>query len=106
MMSPAACRQSRVPIRRIVWFQINSKKGKLLAGPNPDDHSKSSKRNVPSDAQGFPLTVAISGTNMHDIFSLSDSSAAHPPSFHYGPRQGRPVRLRAGKAHFSIERLT
>ncbi|WP_207309729.1 transposase, partial [Streptomyces kasugaensis] len=45
----------------------SARKGGLLTGPNPVDRSKKgSKLHVLSEAQGVPLTLAVSGANVHD----------------------------------------
>ncbi|WSY65085.1 IS5 family transposase [Streptomyces sp. NBC_00885] len=82
-------------------------KGGSLAGPNPVDRGqKGSKLHVLSDAQGVPLTVAVSGANMHDSLALKPLILGIPAiRSRRGPRRRRPVKLRANKAYFSGEHL-
>ncbi|MCZ0984555.1 IS5 family transposase [Streptomyces diastatochromogenes] len=77
---------------------VRAKRGSLT-GPN-------SKLHVLSDAQGIPLAVAVSGANMHDCLALKPLIRGIPavPS-RRGPRQRRPIKLRADKACFSAEHL-
>lgn len=58
-------------------------------GPGRGGLEKGSKLHVLSDAQGIPLAVAVSGTNMHDSLALKPrSSAAYPPSGPAGDHGG------------------
>ncbi|WP_371583849.1 transposase [Streptomyces sp. NBC_01314] len=70
-----------------------------LTGPNPVDRGKKgSKLHVLSDAQGIPLTVAVSGANMHDSLALKPLIRGIPAvRSRRGPRRRRPVKLRADK---------
>ncbi|MFJ3660062.1 transposase [Streptomyces sp. NPDC090119] len=62
---------------------------------------------VPSDAQGVPLAVAVSGANMHDSLALEPLILGIPAvRSRRGPRRRRPVKLRADKAHFPAEHLS
>ncbi|MFI2189076.1 IS5 family transposase [Streptomyces sioyaensis] len=85
---------------------VRSKRGSLT-GPNPVDRGKKgSKLHVLSDAQGVPLTVAVSGANMHDSLALEPLILGIPAiRSRRGPRRRRPVKLRADKAYFSAEHL-
>lgn len=78
-------------------------KGGSPTGPNPVDRGKKgSKLHVLSDAQGIPLAVAVSGANMHDSLALIPLIRGIPAvRSRRGPRQDRPVKLRADKAYFS-----
>lgn len=80
-------------------------KGGLLTWPNPVDRGKKgSKLHVLSDAQGVPLTVAVSGANMHDSLALKPLILGIPAiRSRRGPRRRRPAKLRADKAYFSAE---
>lgn len=61
---------------------------------------------MPSDAQGIPLAVAVSGANMHDSLALKPLIRGIPAvRSRRGPRRRRPVKLRADKAYFSAEHL-
>ncbi|MCX5402662.1 IS5 family transposase [Streptomyces sp. NBC_00335] len=85
---------------------VRAKRGSLT-GPNPVDRGKKgSKLHVLSDAQGVPLTVAVSGANMHDSLALKPLILGIPAiRSRRGPRRRRPVKLRADKAYFSAEHL-
>ncbi|WP_443080725.1 transposase [Streptomyces sp. PTD5-9] len=75
--------------------------------PNPVVRGKKcSEPHVPSQAQGIPLAVAVSGANTHDSLALKPLIRGIPavPS-RRGPRRRRPVKLRVHKAYFSAERL-
>ncbi|MYX99915.1 IS5 family transposase [Streptomyces sp. SID486] len=86
---------------------VRAGKGGSLTGPNPVDRDKKgSKLHVRSDAQGVPLTVAVSGANMHDSLALKPLILGIPAiRSRRGPRRRRPVKLRADKAYFSAEHL-
>ncbi|MFI1183353.1 IS5 family transposase [Streptomyces sp. NPDC020799] len=86
---------------------VRGKKGGSLTGPDPVGRGKKgSKLHVPSEAQGIPLAVAVSGANMHDSLALKPLIRGIPAiRSRRGPRRRRPVRLRADKAYFSAEHL-
>lgn len=72
-----------------------------VTGLNPVDRGKKcSKLHVPSDAQGIPLAVAVSGANMHDSLALRPLIRGLPAvRSRRGPRRRRPVKLLADKAY-------
>ncbi len=82
-------------------------KGGSLTGPNPVDRGKKgSKLHVLSEAQGIPLSVAVSGANMHDSLALKPLVRGIPAiRSRRGPRRRRPLKLRADKAYFSADHL-
>ncbi|MFD4973779.1 IS5 family transposase [Streptomyces sp. NPDC058424] len=86
---------------------VRAKKGGIADRANPVDRGKKgSKLHVLSDAQGIPLTLAVSGANMHDSLALKPLIRGIPAvRSRRGPRRRRPVKLRAGKAYFSAEHL-
>ncbi|MGW4390924.1 IS5 family transposase [Streptomyces sp. NPDC004685] len=86
---------------------VRANRGDRPTGPNPVDRGrKGSKLHVLSEAQGIPLAVAVSGSNMHDSLALKPPIRGIPAvRSRRGPRRRRPVRLRADKAHFSAEHL-
>ena len=58
--------------------------GKWLVGPNPTDRGKSgTKRHVLVDQKGIPLSVVITGANIHDDMKASintlDKIVVHKP---------------------------
>lgn len=60
-----------------------------------------------SEAQGIPLTVAVSGANAHDSLALIPLIQGVPAvRSRRGPRRRRPVKLRADKAYYSSHHLT
>ncbi|MFE5729580.1 IS5 family transposase [Streptomyces sp. NPDC056528] len=79
-----------------------------LTGPNPVDRGKKgSKLHVPSEAQGIPLAIAVSGANIHDSQALKTLVRAIPAvRSRRGPCRRRPGKLRADKAYFSADHLT
>src|SRR5215213_8760067 len=49
-------------------------KGGDLTGPNPTDRAKlGTKRHVLTDGRGVPLSVILSGANLHDKWSLTST---------------------------------
>ncbi|WP_079251806.1 transposase [Streptomyces sp. MP131-18] len=78
-----------------------------LTGPNPVDRGKKgSKLHVLSDAQGTPLTVGVSGANVHDPHTLRPLVGGVPAVRpRRGPRRRRPDKLWADKAYRSAEHL-
>ncbi|MFC3169587.1 IS5 family transposase [Paracoccus fontiphilus] len=75
---------------------IAAKKGGEGTGPNPTDRGRSgTKRHIVTDRRGIPLTVRLSGANVHDSRMLDPLLDAIPPI--HGKR-GRP-RHRPGKLH-------
>jgi transposase len=72
-----------------------------LTGPNPTDHGKlGSKIHVICDRNGLPLSVGISGANLHDSQALIPLMRGIPPiRSRYGPRRRRPAKLHADKGY-------
>uniref|UniRef100_A0AAU3GXF2 IS5 family transposase n=1 Tax=Streptomyces sp. NBC_01401 TaxID=2903854 RepID=A0AAU3GXF2_9ACTN len=81
--------------------------GGSLTGPNPVDRGKKgSKLHVLSEAQGLPLSVAVSGANLHGSQAFKPLILAIPAvRSRRGPRRRRPVKIRADKAYYSAEHL-
>lgn len=67
-----------------------------MTGLNPVDRGKKlSKLHVPSDAQGIPLAVAVSGANMHESLALrplirGNSRRPVPPGTSAAPTRQTP----------------
>ncbi|MEE1797558.1 IS5 family transposase [Streptomyces sp. JV176] len=76
------------------------KKGDLT-GPNPVDRGKfGSKIHLITDQTGLPLSVGISGANLHDSQALEPLVRGIPPiRSRRGPRRRRPAKLHADKAY-------
>ncbi|WP_406116004.1 IS5 family transposase [Kitasatospora purpeofusca] len=76
------------------------KKGSLT-GPNPVDRGKyGSKIHLLTERTGLPLSLAISGANLHDSQALIPLVDAIPPiRSRRGPRRRRPGKLHADKAY-------
>ncbi|MBF0860291.1 IS5 family transposase [Gluconobacter sp. LMG 31484] len=75
---------------------IAGKKGGETTGPNPTDRGRpGTKRHIVTDRQGIPLTVLLSGANVHDSRMLEPLLDALPP---IQGKNGRP-RRRPGKLH-------
>ncbi|WP_433406603.1 IS5 family transposase [Streptomyces sp. CA-146814] len=76
------------------------KKGDLT-GPNPVDRGKfGSKIHLITDRAGLPLSVGISGANLHDSQALEPLVRGIPPiRSRRGPRRRRPAKLYADKAY-------
>lgn len=71
-------------------------KGGEVTGPNPTDRGRpGTRRHIVTDRRGIPLTVRLSGANVHDSRMIEPMLDAIPPI--YGKR-GRP-RHRPGKLH-------
>ncbi|GAA2439002.1 hypothetical protein GCM10010405_22930 [Streptomyces macrosporus] len=64
-------------------------------GPNPTDRGKSgSKIHLICDRTGLPLSLSISGANLHDSQALEPLVRGIPPiRSPRGPRRRRPARL-------------
>ncbi|WSE11849.1 IS5 family transposase (plasmid) [Streptomyces sp. NBC_01445] len=76
------------------------KKGDLT-GPNPVDRGKyGSKIHLITERTGLPLSVGISGANLHDSQALEPLVRGIPPiRSRRGPRRRRPAKLHADKAY-------
>ena len=72
-----------------------------LTGPNPVDRGKyGSKIHLITERTGLPLSVGISGANLHDSQALEPLVRGIPPiRSRRGPRRRRPAKLHADKAY-------
>ncbi|WP_435852309.1 IS5 family transposase [Streptomyces massasporeus] len=72
-----------------------------LTGPNPTDRGKpGSKIHLITDRNGVPLSLGISGANMHDSLGLEPLVRGIPPiRSRRGPRRRRPAKLHADKGY-------
>ncbi|WTT40445.1 IS5 family transposase [Kitasatospora sp. NBC_00085] len=72
-----------------------------LTGPNPVDRGKyGSKIHLLTERTGLPLSLAISGANVHDSQALVPLVDAIPPiRSQRGPRRRRPGKLHGDKAY-------
>ncbi|MFF2570983.1 IS5 family transposase [Streptomyces sp. NPDC058084] len=72
-----------------------------LTGPNPTDRGKlGSKIHLVTDRNGLPLSLGISGANMHDSRGLIPLVRGIPPiRSSRGPRRRRPAKLHADKGY-------
>lgn len=77
-----------------------SKRGPLT-GPNPTDRGKNgSKIHLITDRNGLPLSLGISGANMHDSLGLEPLVRGIPPiRSRRGPRRRRPAKLHGDKGY-------
>ncbi|MFF9788516.1 IS5 family transposase [Streptomyces nigrescens] len=75
--------------------------GGPLTGPSPTDRGKSgSKIHLITDRNGLPLSLGISGANMHDSLRLKPLARGIPPvRSRRDPRRRRPVMLHADKGY-------
>ncbi|MGW2689881.1 IS5 family transposase [Streptomyces sp. NPDC001414] len=80
---------------------LRAAKGGHLTGPNPTDRGKpGSKIHLITDRNGLPLSVGISGANMHDSQGLEPLVRGIPPvRSRRGPRRRKPVKLHADKGY-------
>lgn len=78
-----------------------SKKGGETTGPNPTDRGRpGTKRHIVTDRQGIPLTVLLSGANVHDSRMLEPLLDALPPiQGKTGRPRRRPEKLHADKGY-------
>jgi hypothetical protein len=74
-----------------------------LTGPNPVDRGKNgSKILLLTERTGLPISVGISGANLHDSHALEPLVGWIPPiRSRRGPRRRRPAKLRAEKGYDS-----
>lgn len=72
-----------------------------LSGPNPTDRGKLGSRiHVICDRDGLPISVGVSGANLHDSQALIPLMRGIPPiRSRYGPRRRRPAKLHADKGY-------
>ncbi|GGP56702.1 hypothetical protein GCM10010278_37290 [Streptomyces melanogenes] len=75
-----------------------------LTGPNPVDRGKfGSKIHLITERTGLPLSVGISGANVHDSHALEPLVRGIPPiRSRRGPRRRRPAKLRGDKAPHAV----
>ncbi|MFJ3971217.1 IS5 family transposase [Streptomyces parvus] len=80
---------------------LRAAKGGPLTGPNPTDRGKlGSKIHLITDRNGLPLSLGISGANMHDSQGLKPLVRGIPPiRSPRGPRRRRPGKLHADKGY-------
>jgi IS5 family transposase len=72
-----------------------------LTGPDPTDRGKNgSKIHLITDRNGLPLSLGISGANMHDSLGLKPLVHGIPPiRSRRGPPRRRPAKLHADKGY-------
>lgn len=72
-----------------------------LTGPNPVDRGKKgSKIHLITERTGLPLSVGISGANLHDSQALQPLVRGIPPiRSRRGPRRRKPAKLHADKGY-------
>ncbi|MFG2816421.1 IS5 family transposase [Streptomyces sp. NPDC048410] len=72
-----------------------------LTGPNPVGRGKmGSKIHLITERSGLPLSLCISGANLHDSQALIPLVKGIPPiRSRYGPRRRRPAKLHADKGY-------
>lgn len=72
-----------------------------MTGPNPTDRGKlGSKIHLVTDRNGLPLSLGISGANIHDSQGLDPLVRGIPPiRSRRGPRRRRPAKLHADKGY-------
>lgn len=77
-----------------------------MTGPNPTDPGKSgSKIHLITDRNGLPLSLGISGANMHDSLGLQPLVQGIPPiRSRRGPRRRRPAKLHADRGYPHLRR--
>ncbi|MFD9474583.1 IS5 family transposase [Streptomyces goshikiensis] len=80
---------------------MRAAKGGPLTGPNPTDRGKlGSKIHLLTDRNGLPLSLGISGANMHDSQGLEPLVRGIPPiRSRRGPRRRRPAKLHGDKGY-------
>ncbi|EFL37297.1 IS4 family transposase [Streptomyces griseoflavus Tu4000] len=89
-----------VPLRDRLGEYAGPEKGDLT-GPNPVDRGKyGSKIHLITERTGLPLSVGISGANLHDSQALIPLVKGIPPiRSRRGPRRRRPAKLHADKGY-------
>ncbi|WP_372478663.1 IS5 family transposase [Streptomyces echinatus] len=72
-----------------------------LTGPNPTDRGKSgSKIHLIVDRNGLPLSIGVSGANVHDSQAFEPLVRGIPPiRSRRGPRRRRPAKLHGDKGY-------
>ena len=89
-----------VPLCDRLGEHAGSERGELT-GPNPVDRGKKgSKIHLITERTGLPLSVGISGANLHDSQALEPLVRGIPPiRSRRGPRRRRPAKLHADKGY-------
>lgn len=89
-----------VPLRDRLGEHAGPEKGDLT-GPNPVDRGKyGSKIHLVTERTGLPLSVGISGANLHDSQALIPLVKGIPPiRSRRGRRRRRPAKLHADKGY-------
>nr|WP_234342183.1 IS5 family transposase [Streptomyces leeuwenhoekii] len=76
---------------------VRAAKGGPLTGPNPTDRGKpGSKIHLITNRNGVPLSLGISGANLHDSLGLQPLVRGIPP---IRSRRRRPAKLHADKGY-------
>ncbi|MFF9819554.1 IS5 family transposase [Streptomyces sp. NPDC014006] len=71
-----------------------------LTGPNPVDRGKYGSKNLITERTGLPLSIGISGTNVHDSQALIPLVQGIPPiRSRRGRRRRRPGKLHGDKGY-------
>ncbi|MDF3142988.1 MULTISPECIES: IS5 family transposase [unclassified Streptomyces] len=93
-------RAGLVPVRNRLGQCPGSLRGPLT-GPNPTDRGQlGSKIHVICDRNGLPISVGISGADLHDSQALIPLMRGIPPiRSRYGPRRRRPAKLHPDKGY-------
>ncbi|MET7389434.1 IS5 family transposase [Streptomyces sp. NPDC005534] len=80
---------------------VRAGKGGLLTGPNPTDRGKlGSKIHLITDRNGLPLSLGISGANLHDSQGLEPLIRGIPPiRSRRGPRRRKATKLHGDKGY-------
>ncbi|MFC7795763.1 IS5 family transposase [Streptomyces cinereoruber] len=80
---------------------VRALKGGKLTGPNPVDRGKKgSKIHLITERTGLPISVGISGANLHDSQTLEPMVRGIPLiRSRRGPRRRRPAKLHADKGY-------
>ena len=88
------------PLRHRLGEHEGHEKGDLT-GPNPVDRGKyGSKIHLVTERSGLPISVGISGANLHDSQALIPLVCGIPPiRSRRGPRRRRPAKLHADKGY-------
>ncbi|MEV6086177.1 IS5 family transposase [Streptomyces parvulus] len=93
-------------MRRASWTgrgarSIGSASGRQKGALDPTDRGKSgSKIHLTTDRNGVPLSLGISGANMHDSLGLQPLVRGIPlVRSRRGPRRRRPAKLNANKGY-------
>jgi transposase len=103
-LGPRRARRPRqvglVPLRDRLGEHAGPEKGELT-GPNPVDRGKyGSKVHLITERTGLPLSVGISGANLHDSQALIPLVKGIPPiRSRRGRRRRRPGKLHADKGY-------